>query len=198
MSAATPLAFRFAELADISVLVALIESAYRGEASRVGWTTEADFLDGQRTDAAAILVILRDPESRMLLAERDGALLACCHVQRQEGVCYFGMFSVRPGCQSSGVGRIMLTEAERFAREDWHCDEMQMTVISIREELIAWYERRGYSRSGIYKPFPYGDERFGIPRRDDLRFEMLGKRLQENASRNRGMDANDNVTSRAS
>ncbi len=87
------------------------------------------------------------------------------------------MFSVRPDLQGSGVGRAVLAEAERIAREDWQCGEMQMTVISIRDELIAWYERRGYRRSGVFKPFPYGDERFGIPKRDDLRFEVLLKPL---------------------
>ncbi len=68
-------------------------------------------------------------------------------------------------------------EAERIARGEFYCREMQMTVISIRDDLIAWYERRGYARSGIYKPFPYGDERFGIPKRSDLRFELLVKAL---------------------
>jgi hypothetical protein len=71
----------------------------------------------------------------------------------------------------------MLAEAERIARDDWHCREMQMTVISVRDELIAWYERRGYTRTGIYSPFPYGDARFGLPKRDDLRFELLLKVL---------------------
>jgi ribosomal protein S18 acetylase RimI-like enzyme len=87
------------------------------------------------------------------------------------------MFSVSPLLQGGGIGRAMLAEAERIARDDWACTEMQMTVISIRDELIAWYERRGYRRTGIHSPFPYGDERFGIPLRDDLRFELLVKTL---------------------
>ncbi len=198
MSGAAGFVFRVAKSTDVEPVVTLIESAYRGAASRVGWTTEADFLDGQRTDAAAILAILGDPESHMLLAERDGELLACCHVQRQGEVCYFGMFSVRPGFQGTGVGHVVLAEAERIAREDWHCDEMQMTVISIREELITWYERRGYSRTGVFKPFPYGDERFGIPLRDDLRFEVLVRKLRDNGSENMNIHANDDVISRAS
>jgi ribosomal protein S18 acetylase RimI-like enzyme len=87
------------------------------------------------------------------------------------------MFAVRPDQQGGGVGRALLAEAERIAREGWHCREMRMTVISIRDALIAWYERRGYRRTGQYKPFPYGDARFGIPKRDDLRFELLVKPL---------------------
>jgi ribosomal protein S18 acetylase RimI-like enzyme len=89
------------------------------------------------------------------------------------------MFSVNPDLQGAGVGRAMLAEAERIARDEWRCTEMQMTVISIRDELIAWYERRGYRRTGLYSPFPYGDERFGIPLRDDLQFELLMKPLAD-------------------
>jgi ribosomal protein S18 acetylase RimI-like enzyme len=87
------------------------------------------------------------------------------------------MFSVKPTMQAAGVGKRMLAESERLARAEWKCTTMEMTVISVRDELIAWYERRGYRRSGRYKPFPYGDERFGIPKRDDLRFELLVKQL---------------------
>ena len=158
-------------------VVALVESAYRGEASRAGWTTEAEFLDGQRTDDVMVDGILDDPDSRMLLAFDGGKLVACCHLERREDYAYFGMFAVRPGLQGGGVGRAVLAEAERQAREDWRVREMHMTVISVRAELIAWYERRGYQRTGKMSPFPYEDERFGQPRRDDLEFELLTKTL---------------------
>lgn len=171
------LAFRFAEAADAPAVVALVESAYRGDASRAGWTTEADLLDGRRTSVADLLPLLREPHSRVLLAERGDELLACAHVERQGEAAYFGMFSVRPTLQGGGVGKAVLAEAERIARVDWGCDEMQLTVIDVRVELLAWYERRGYRRTGMHKPFPYGDERFGIPRRGDLRFELLAKPL---------------------
>jgi SUF system NifU family Fe-S assembly protein len=169
--------FRAAQPADVEAIVALVQSAYRGEGSKQGWTTEADMLDGQRTDPAGVAALLDKPGSVVLLAESDAGLLACAHVERQQQAAYFGMFSVSPLLQGGGLGRAMLAEAERIARDDWACTEMQMTVISIRDELIAWYERRGYRRTGQYKPFPYGDERFGIPRRDDLRFELLVKAL---------------------
>jgi ribosomal protein S18 acetylase RimI-like enzyme len=169
---------RHAVPTDVPAIVALVESAYRGDVSRGGWTTEADFLDGQRVDVAGVTNIIVKPESIVLLAERaDGALLACCHIEKQGGACYFGMFSVRPGLQGSGIGRWMLTQAEEFARSEWKSVKMEMTVISIRDELIAWYERRGYRRTHVFKPFPYGDERFGIPKRDDLRFELMEKFL---------------------
>jgi len=170
-------AFRAAQPADVDAIVALVQSAYRGDSSRQGWTTEADMLDGQRTDAEGVAALIGKPGNRVLLAEVEGELLACAHVERQGGAAYFGMFSVRPQQQGGGVGRATLAEAERIAREEWACGEMQMTVISIRDELIAWYERRGYRRTGRYTPFPYGDERFGVPKRDDLRFELLVKPL---------------------
>jgi ribosomal protein S18 acetylase RimI-like enzyme len=169
--------FRLATAPDVDAIVALVESAYRGDVSRKGWTTEADLLDGQRTDPAGVAELVTKPGSCMLLAERDGALLACANLEKRADAGYFGMFSVRPDLQGAGIGRAMLAEAERIARDDWQCREMQMTVISVRDELIAWYERRGYARTGIHSPFPYGDARFGIPKRDDLRFELLVKPL---------------------
>ena len=169
--------FRLATPGDVAVIVPLVESAYRGDVSRKGWTTEADLLDGQRTDPAGVADLITKPGSCMLLAERDGALLACANLEKRGEAGYFGMFSVRPDLQGAGIGRATLAEAERLARDDWHCREMHMTVISVRDELIAWYERRGYKRTGIQSPFPYGDERFGIPKRDDLRFELLVKAL---------------------
>ncbi len=169
--------FRDATVADIDALVALVTSAYRGEASRIGWTTEADFLDGNRIDADVLRHDIERPRSRVLVVERDDGLLACAHVAEDDGAGYFGMFSVRPSAQGSGVGNAVLAEAERVVRDDWRLPAMRMTVIDLRDDLIAWYQRRGYRRTGIHKPFPYGDERFGIPKRDDLRFEVLEKQL---------------------
>jgi ribosomal protein S18 acetylase RimI-like enzyme len=169
------LRFRPATVADIPAVVALVESAYRGDSSRAGWTTEADLLAGQRTDPDDVRACIERAQSVVLLAERDGELLACAHVAAEDGAAYFGMFSVRPTLQGGGVGKQVLAEAERIAREDWKLPAVRMTVIDVRDELIAFYERRGYIRTGIKKPFPYGDERFGMPRRDDLRFEVLEK-----------------------
>lgn len=159
-------------------LVSLVESAYRGEASRAGWTTEAHLLDGQRTDAEAVSTVLRTHGSAVLLAEAGGQLVGCCHLeQRAEAEVYFGMFSVRPGCQGQGWGREILAEAERLARADWGARAMVMTVLAQRLDLIAWYQRRGYRRTGQRRPFPYGDERFGVPKRPDLSFVVLAKPL---------------------
>ncbi|MDZ4350345.1 MAG: GNAT family N-acetyltransferase [Xanthomonadaceae bacterium] len=171
------LVYRAATVDDIPALVDLVTSAYRGEASRAGWTSEADILDGQRIEPALLRADIERPRSQVLIAERDGDLVACAHIAVDDGAGYFGMFSVRPGLQGDGLGKQVLAEAERIVRDEWHCALMRMTVIDVRDELIAWYQRRGYRRTGITKPFPYGDERFGVPKRDDLRFEVLERAL---------------------
>ncbi|MGW2595357.1 GNAT family N-acetyltransferase [Streptomyces sp. NPDC001515] len=173
------LTFRDAAEADVPALVDLVQSAYRGDASRVGWTTEAALLEGQRTDPDEVRGVIEAPGSRLLMVERDGVLVACCQLEHRGDTAYFGMFAVRPAEQGAGLGKAIIAEAERTVRETWGVRSMQMTVISAREELIAWYERRGYRRTGELSPFPYGDERFGIPQRDDLAFELLVKDLVE-------------------
>ena len=166
---------------DIPALVELVTSAYRGDASRAGWTTEADLLDGNRIDPEVLLEDLIRPRSRIALLERQGTLLACAHVAEEHGAGYFGMFAVRPDLQGGGMGKAVLAECERIARDEWALPAMRMTVIDVRDELIAFYERRGYRRTGEFKPFPYGDARFGQPKRDDLRFEVLEKSLRAEA-----------------
>ena len=171
------LEFRHAGAGDIPAVVALVTSAYRGDASRAGWTTEADLLDGARIDAQRVSDDIAREQSLILLGEADGRLLACAHVAVEDGTGYFGMFAVRPELQGQGIGKLMLDEAERIARDEFGMTVMRMTVIDVRDELIEYYARRGYRRTGCHKPFPYGDERFGLPRRDDLRFEVLEKAL---------------------
>lgn len=173
------LRFRTATLADVEDVVSLVESAYRGDVSRQGWTTEADFLDGRRTGADDVTGCIERADSMLLLAEQSGELLACAHVAIEEAAGYFGMFSVRPHLQGGGIGSLVLLEAERIVGNQWKMPAMRMTVIDLRDELIAYYQRRGYRRTGIHKPFPYGDARFGVPTRDDLRFEVLEKALRD-------------------
>jgi ribosomal protein S18 acetylase RimI-like enzyme len=167
---------------DVDDIVALVESAYRGNVSRAGWTTEADLLDGRRTDAEAVSDIVGGP-GVVLLAEADGTLVGCCRLEPVSGAegesrtCYFGLFAVAPQRQGAGIGDRLLAAAEEAARHRFGAARLEMTVIAQRDALIAWYERRGYARTGETRPFPYGDERFGIPRRDDLHFVVLIKPL---------------------
>ena len=181
--------FRAATPADLDELLALIHSAYRGESSRSGWTTEADLLDGQRTDLTDLQACLARADSMLLVAEMSGdvdagppGIVACAYIAPDDDnptdAAQFGMFAVRPQLQGSGVGKAVMDEAERIVRDEWQLPTMRMSVIDVRAELIAFYQRRDYQRTGIHKPFPYGDERFGLPRRADLRFEILEKRLR--------------------
>lgn len=175
---AVTLRCRVAGRRDIPALVHLVDSAYRGESSRDGWTTEADLLAGQRTDASLLDAILADPTSRVLLAEGPRELVGCCHVKNEGGgQAYFGMFAVMPARQGAGIGGSLLREAENAAVREWEVTTMRMTVIRQRQDLIRWYATRGYCWNGRTEPFPYGDERFGLPLRADLEFAVLVKQI---------------------
>jgi ribosomal protein S18 acetylase RimI-like enzyme len=128
---------------------------------------------------AAVRDVIGQADSALLLAMREGTLVGSCQLMCRElgESAYFGMFAVRPGLQGVGLGRAVLAEAERVARTKWGARVMRMTVIRQREELINWYRRRGYEPIGESEPFPYGDERYGIPLRDDLEFIVLEKRI---------------------
>ena len=172
-TASPAVTFRPAGPGDVEAVVALVESAYRGDSSRAGWTTEADLLDGQRTDSGQVRALLERPGSQILLAEVAGAVRGTCHLERIDPrTAYFGMFAVQPDLQGSGIGRSLLGRAARTAA-GWGCAELRMTVIRQRSELIDWYGRLGFVPTGETEPFPYGDERFGRPRRDDLEFVVL-------------------------
>ncbi|MCB9620321.1 MAG: GNAT family N-acetyltransferase [Sandaracinus sp.] len=168
--------FRPAEPSEVDALVALIESAYRGESSRAGWTTEADLLGGRRTGADEVGPLIA--EGRLFVLERDAEVVGCVRLEREKDAsAYLGMLTVRPTTQGAGIGSVLLGAAEKHAREALGATALRMTVISVREELLAWYGRRGYRLTGERAPFPYGDARFGVPKRDDLEFVVLEKAL---------------------
>ena len=166
---------------DLEAVAALVNSAFRGDSSRVGWTTEADMVGGQRTDAEMLRADLVSRPGAVLLTMRDepgGALLGSVWLEpKNPQVWYVGMFTIRPDLQARQLGRTLLKEAEAFAAARG-ARRMRMAVITVREELIAWYERRGYTRTGELLPFPYADARFGLPLRDDLEFAALEKELE--------------------
>ena len=166
--------------ADLPMLADFVNSAYRGGSSRLGWTTEADYIDGQRTDEAWLRDELAAKPGAMLLTLRDapgGPLLGCVWLELEgPDVWYLGMFTVRPDLQNRGLGRTLLAEAEDAVRARG-AKRMRLGVLNVRDILIGWYKRRGYAPTGETHPFPYGDTRFGIPLRDDLCFTMFEKQL---------------------
>lgn len=179
---ATPaLRFRVADADDTPAIVALLNAAYRGDSSRAGWTTEADLLGGQRTDDDEVGTLLTAADSRFLLGFDGAALLGCVHLACDRHTAWLGMFAIQPGLQGKGLGRRFLEEAEDRVREWWGSTCMRMSVISLREELIGYYERRGYRRTGETAPFPVDDPRFGIPRVETLEFAILEKPLATDA-----------------
>jgi ribosomal protein S18 acetylase RimI-like enzyme len=170
--------------ADLPDIVELVNSAYRGDSAREGWTHEADLLDGQRTDVDSLRRELGGAHPATILCLREGAdgpIAACVFIERMAdgnsgAKCHLGMLTVRPARQSRGLGRAVLAAAERQAR-DWGAVAVEMTVIHSRDTLIAYYERRGYRRTGESRPFPSDDPRFGRPTCDDLHFVVLEKQL---------------------
>ncbi len=167
-----------ARAADVPALVQLVNGAYRGETSRRGWTTEADLVGGPRIDAAAVEQIIASPDNALLVLRAQSGLFACAHVRKLAGgVAFLGLLTVRPALQGSGIGRQMLAAAERYARQHFGARFMEMTVIGAREELLAWYERRGYLPTGETRPFPPEEMRIGVPTRDGLTLVVLRRQI---------------------
>ena len=164
---------------DVPAIVALVNMAYRGTGAQKGWNFE-DFIDGPRIDVQAVEDDLAAEDVHMLVYRDSGtgALVATVRLAAEEGegAWHLGLLSVDPGRQGGGLGRSVLSAAEDFARaRGARC--MVLSVIHIREALMSWYERRGYRPSGATAPFPYDDNRFGTPSRDDLHFVLLEKAL---------------------
>ena len=173
----TALSFRPALPAEAELVCGFVNAAYRGESAKRGWTTEADILGGQRTDPEKVLEMIQEPGSRIELAYDENALAGCVHLKKEPaGSCYLGMLTVDPGKQAAGLGKRLLERSEELAKE-WGCSRMRMTVIHLREELLAYYERRGYRRTGAAEPFPEHDPRFGLPKVKGLTFLELVKAL---------------------
>ncbi len=166
-----------ATLADVADIVALVNGAYRGETAEASWTHEAALIDGQRTDAATLAAEMQ-AGATILVGRVPGEIAPVGCVLLEPGEApderVLGMLTVTPRRQTNGVGRQLLQAAEHLAWEQ-RARRIVLKVIHLRAPLIAWYERRGYRRSGVTAPFPYGDARFGLPRRPDLHFVVLDK-----------------------
>jgi len=166
--------------ADYREIIDLVNLAFRGSGASASWNIEAGIIEGQRLNESLLREDLAAKPAAQLLIHRDeasGALLGTVWLDPgKDGVWSLGLLTVRPDLQNKQLGRTLLNAAEEFAKEHG-ARRMRMTVVNVRKALIAWYERRGYTLSGETRPFPYGDERFGRPLRDDLHFAVLQKDL---------------------
>lgn len=154
MMSNTPLQFRIAQLADVPAICALVNSAYRGDSSRAGWTTEANLLTGVRVEAPEVNDLISNPDSCILVCQQGDHIVGSLNLQKTDDGAYFGMFAVQPTLQGAGIGKQFMAQAEQTVQARWGVKRMWMTVITTRTELIAYYERRGYSRTGRIVPFP--------------------------------------------
>jgi len=162
-------------LEDVPALNKLINSAYRGEESKKGWSTEADLLEGTRIDEAALRDLIQKPDTTFLKYVEDGVMLGCVELRIEGNKLYLGTLSVNPNIQNKGIGKKLLVAGEEHARQVG-CSRMRMTVIDGRQALIDWYVRHGYQLTGERKPFEVPDDRWGIPK-IKLEFVVLEKQV---------------------
>jgi GNAT superfamily N-acetyltransferase len=165
--------------ADVPDVVSLINRAFRGRGEEAGWSIKEEYIEGTRiTEDLLREDMAAKPHATLLLwRENRNTLLGCVWLEpEQGGVWYLGMLAIPPGNQKAGLGRKLLEAAERWAMERGAA-EIRMTVVNLRVALIDWYKRRGYALTGQTKPFPYGENRYGTPKRNDLYFVVLRKVL---------------------
>ncbi len=156
-------------------LAEFINRAYRGDSSKAGWTTEADLIDGTRTDANLIREVIDNEDSTLLLLTEGHQIIACVELRIEGHKTYLGMLTVDPTRQGQGLGKKMMAAAEAHAKSNGS-RMIYMTVLTPRKELIAWYERHGYKNTGQTKPFAFNDPRYGQPK-EPLEFVILTKKL---------------------
>lgn len=170
--------FHKAELVDAGTIAQLVNAAYRGESSRAGWTTEADLLDGLRTTAQEVASIIKRGDAFILIGVLNNQIIAtiCCelHVNHGKNSAHFGMIAVKPNMQNKGYGAAIIQAAEAITRREWSVVGFYMAVISIRSELIAFYERQGFMRTGEFNEFPT-NEALWQPKVANLSLEYLAK-----------------------
>jgi ribosomal protein S18 acetylase RimI-like enzyme len=166
-----------ADFNDIPQLVELVNSAYRGDSSRQGWTTEADFLEGIRVNENSLGKMMEASGSYVFKCVENNRLVGCVYMSEHNESLYLGMLTVSPLLQGKGIGKSLLHFADEFAREK-KFQAIEMTVISIRKELIDWYKSKGYVDTGIKKPFPMDDPEFGLPK-IPLEFIVLKKTISK-------------------
>ncbi len=180
MTTSSPISI--ATTADVPSLINLLNSAYRGEAAKKGWTHEADLIEGEeRMDAESLQQMMQDPDAVIVKYSIAGQIAGCVYLQKQQETLYLGMLSVLPGLQAKGIGKQLLGFADQYAKKI-HCKRIEMKVISKRPELVAWYQRQGYHDSGKRIPFD-AKPKFGVPR-EPVEFMIMLKEMKDRLSQN--------------
>lgn len=169
-------AFRQAKAEDAVAIAALVNRAYRPSPDAAGWTHEAELVTGERTHAAQVAALLVMPDAVVLLGLQGDKIVACVLVERDGDAGYIGMLAVDPSLQGTGGGKLMLARAEDHARTAFGAERLVMVVLSSRSELIDFYLRRGYRRTGVTADYPLGAN-VGVPKRNGLRIETLEKQV---------------------
>jgi N-acetylglutamate synthase-like GNAT family acetyltransferase len=168
--------FKIAEVKDAEAITSLVNSVYRGENSKKGWTTEAYFLRGIRINEEKIREIIEQKNDVIILALHEGIIIGCVHLENAGSYSYLGMLSVDVNYQDKGIGKILINECERYTKEVSGHSEIRMKVISRRKELIEYYNRRGYSAIGDLEEFGAKGDTFGDTN-EKLFFEIMSKKL---------------------
>jgi ribosomal protein S18 acetylase RimI-like enzyme len=176
-----PLSLRTATKEDSGRIADLVNSAYRGDSSSVGWTNEAELLDGNRINQEEVRTLIEAERSMILLCLDGAEIIGSVHLRKMDSAAYLGLFVVKPTLQGMGIGKRFMQAAENIAQKEWGIVRMSMTVINRRQELIAYYERRGYRRTGQISPFP-AHAGASIPRVEGLQLEVLEKDLEAEAA----------------
>ncbi|MEI7916647.1 MAG: GNAT family N-acetyltransferase [Methylophilaceae bacterium] len=148
------LSFHKAELSDAISIAELVNSAYRGEISRAGWTTEADLLDGLRITTPEVATLIKREDAFVLVGVLRDQIIASIACEHLENTAKFGLIAVKPTLQNKGYGREMIKAAEAITAREWRVAGFYMSVITLRTELIEFYERLGFERSGQFEDFP--------------------------------------------
>lgn len=162
-----------AKLNQSREICGLINLTYRGAA---GWTRETHIIQGNRTSLYEIETAIANPDAHFFVVNQHRGLVACIYVEKQEKSAYIGFFSVHPTLQRKGIGNYILKQAETFALSELGAKKLVMYVVSQRPELIAFYERRGYVRTGQIEAYPL-HLGVGIPKVDGLTIEYLEKNV---------------------
>lgn len=169
------LTLHIATAQDAEAISTLVNSAYRGEGSKRGWTTEADLIGGQRTDAEALREDIANPQNTLLYFQLNRKLVASVFLQNRKDCAYLGMLTVSPELQAGGIGKKILGMIENWIKQNWKLRRIEISVIQKRLELLAWYHRRGYVDTGRREPFPYHNPRVGNAKFQDLEMIILEK-----------------------